>query len=44
MDNPVSWFILLCLVIIVGIWFTKKALDELEAKKHESGNWATWGK
>ena len=44
MDNPVSWFILLCLVIIVGIWFTKKALDELEAKKHDCGNGTAWGK
>lgn len=44
MDNPVSWFVLLCLVIIAMIRFAKKALDELEAKKHDYDDWTHRGK
>lgn len=43
-DNPVSWFILLCLAIAAGVWFTKKVLNEIEERKRENDDWSDWGK
>lgn len=34
MDSPLSWFILLCLAIIAGVWFAKRALEEMEERKN----------
>lgn len=43
-DNPISWLILLCLAIIVGVWFAKKVFDEIEERKRENDDWSDWGK
>lgn len=43
-DNPVSWLVLLFLAVIVGVWFAKKAFDEIEERKSENDNWSDWGK
>ena len=29
-DNPVTWGILVVIAIILGIWFAKKCMDELD--------------
>ena len=36
MDNPVSWAILLALVIIGIMWFVAKCEDELERNHREN--------
>lgn len=43
-DNPISWFILLCFAIVVGVWFAKKVLNEIEERKRENDDWSDWGK
>lgn len=43
-DNPISWFILLCLAIIAGVWLAKKVFDEIEERKRENDDWSDWGK
>lgn len=35
-DNPVSWFILLCVVIYFGVYFVKQALKEIEEREREN--------
>lgn len=44
MDNPVSWFVLLCFAIFAAVWLVKQAITEEEAKKYENNNWFDWGK
>lgn len=34
MDNPLSWFILLCIVIYFGVHFAKRAFEEMEERKN----------
>jgi len=43
-DNPISWFILLCLAIAAGVWFAKKILNEIDERKRENDDWSDWGK
>lgn len=43
-DNPVSWFILLCLAIAAGVWLAKKILNEIDERKRENDDWSDWGK
>lgn len=34
MDNPVSWFVLLCLAIFAGVWFVKQVFEEKEKRNN----------
>ena len=39
MDNPVSWAILVILVIFFAIWFVRKCEEEIEKNKAESAKY-----
>jgi hypothetical protein len=43
-DNPISWFVLLCLAIAAGVWLAKKIFEEFEERKRENDDWSDWGK
>lgn len=34
MDSPVSWFILVCIAIYLGVRFAMRALKEMEERKN----------
>lgn len=40
-DNPVTWITLVTIAIIIGVWFAKKALDELDRynKDNKDDKW-----
>ena len=42
MDNPISWFILLCIAIYAGVWFAKKVFNEIDKRKRENDDWSDW--
>lgn len=36
MDNPASWFILLCAAIFIAAWFARKCNQEIEENRREN--------